>query len=37
MGRAKGQLLKDGHKNISGLYSAHPGIADQWENKGNSN
>lgn len=37
MGRAKGQLLKDGHKNFSGLRSIHPGIADQWGKKGNSN
>lgn len=37
MGRAKGQLRKDGHKNLSGLHSIHPGIADHWEKKGNSN
>lgn len=37
MGRAKGQLLKDGHKNLSGLHRVHPGIANQWEKKENSN
>lgn len=37
MGRAKGQLLKDGHENLSGLHSIHPGIVDHWEKKGNSN